>query len=160
MLKLDISGEVDIAATLSELSNAAKTKIGVEAVVNALTPVVDAAQRNAKRSEDTGNLRRSIGFRVRPYKRTGNIVAIIGPRRGFKVPDPSGRGYRVASKYGHLVEFGHMAKGGKHIAAKAFMRPAFDSQKAEAQRRMAKVLGQKIELAAKKIARRKAKKGR
>lgn len=152
MMQVEISGADDIAKTLREMSDATRGKISMEAMITALTPVVTSAQAFARSSRDTGNLCNSIGFRVRAYSRKSKIVAVIGPRRGFKVVDRSGS-TRNASKYGHLVEFGHMAKNGKQVAAKPFMRPGFASSEGKAMQDMANVFRQRIEMVVKRKAR-------
>lgn len=57
-------------------------------------------------------------------------------------------------RYGHLVEFGHVARDGSHVAARPFMGPAIDSQFNAYRTRFAADLGKKVEAAV----RRKAKK--
>jgi HK97 gp10 family phage protein len=147
MIQIQITGQADIAKALDEISRASKGKIGLKAIITALTPIVDRAQELAP--TDTGNLRDSIGFRTKAYRRGGHIFAVIGPRKGFRGPDG-----RLASKYAHLVEYGHTKKGGGMVAAQPFMRPAFAENSGKAVQDMARVFGEEIAI----IARRKAKK--
>jgi len=183
MLNLKLEGVSNLKSTLEELSRVAKKKIAREAVVVGATPLVDAAQAAAERSKDTGNLKNSIGFRAVNF-RNGNATAIIGPRRGFVVTDSKGR-KRVANKYAHLIEFGHytaatsgvtpaqLAKAtkGKTRASKSnrlyeqayvlpqpFMRPAFASANKDALNGVASALGQRVEAAAARLARRRLRK--
>ncbi|KKL07300.1 hypothetical protein LCGC14_2587420 [marine sediment metagenome] len=94
---------------------------------------------------ETGTLKKSIGFKIRTAK-GGGIVAIIGPRTGFKRPvaknkkgqikslskkklaaAEAGGGkvkYREPARYAHLVEFG--TDDGR-IRPKPFMRVGFDA---------------------------------
>jgi HK97 gp10 family phage protein len=72
-----------------------------------------------------GALKKSIGHKVRVYKRA--VVAIVGPRDGFRerigtVSRGKNKGkpiYNNPSKYAHLVELGT-----RHSKAQPFLRPA------------------------------------
>lgn len=161
MISVEISGMVDVARALSEMSRQAKNRAGRKALITALTPIVEDARRRAPKY--TGNLAASIGFRYRKF-RTGNQTAVIGPRKGFR--DPATK--RLAHKYAHLVEFGHViaskksARGrkgtaGGFVPAKPFIRPAFEAGRDRAVRDIARVLGSEIELTARRTARRRAK---
>lgn len=153
MIRVSIDGLADIDDNMRKLLSHKKTFMMAaagEAIIAALTPMVDAAQRNAVR--DTGTLKNSIGFRVKPYKRRGNVFAVVGPRRGFKGPDG-----RDPAKYGHLVEFGHTTKNGK-VAINPFMRPAWDETRGEMTATIARVIGGKVAVEAKRLASRKRRK--
>lgn len=92
----------------------------------------------------TGNLKRSISFKVLLYENKNMVVGIVGPRR--RAP---GR----PTRYAHLVEFGHMkatprlgrdgktkmVRGG-YVPAEPFMRPAVEI----ARQTIAEVLGDEI----------------
>lgn len=156
MMGVTITGLADVKDTLAKLSSAAKNKIGTAALVEAMTPMVDAARNLASASVDTGNLKASVGFRVKAYRK-GAIVGVIGPRNGFKTVDRQGR-TRIATKYAHLVEFGHVAPNGMHVAAKPFMRPAFAAKRQQVARDLGVLLGKKIDIEAARLAKRKRKK--
>lgn len=156
MLQIKIDGERTVKEVLEGVSRHVKRKLGTEAVVTALTPILSAARANASSSVETGNLRDSLGFRVKPYRKGEHIFATVGPRRKFKRKDPSGKGERVASKYGHLVEFGHVGRDGEFVAAKPFMRPAFTSNVVQAEQAMGRVLGAGIEAEARRQSRKRA----
>lgn len=167
MISIQIEGQKELARTFAELGKATKSKIGLRALVTALTPILDGARSRVK--VDTGNLRDSLGFKVVKF-RSGNMSAIIGPRKGFR------KDGRLAHKYGHLVEFGHFTRkpsgvsvktktgktkresGGsqKFVPAKPFLRPAFESGKHRAAKDIARVIGTEVQIAAKRLARRKA----
>jgi HK97 gp10 family phage protein len=79
----------------------------------------------------SGNLQKSISYKVVIHEGKNLTVAIVGPRRGAR-----GR----PTHYAHLVEFGHImvvpginAKGksskrvGEYVAAHPFMRPAVET---------------------------------
>lgn len=136
MITADITGMDDLAKALDGIKKRVQTKIGTEAVVTALTPLVDAAQHYAGYSKETGALKDSIGIKSKPYRRGKVIFGVVGPRNGFKRPDPSGKGFRDPRKYAHLVEFGT-----PKAAPVPFMRPAFAETKDFAIQEMARVIG-------------------
>lgn len=75
----------------------------------------------------TGTMRKAIGVKAYTSKR-GAAVAVIGPRRGFKIQvgtRTDGRPiFHDPANIAHLVEYGH---GGPHPAPPhPFMRPAWD----------------------------------
>ena len=83
-------------------------------------------------------LKRSLGRTVKVYRRGeyATAFAAIGPRNGYRVQTGVvSRGknkgkpiYQDPANITHLVEYGH---GGKHpAAAKPFLRPALDGNKA------------------------------
>lgn len=135
MITADITGENDLASALNAIATKARTTIGNEAVVTALTHVEQAAKRHAEWSEETGALKDSIGIKSKPYRRGAIIFGVVGPRKGFKRPDPSGKGFRDPIKYGHIVEF-----GSARTSPKAFMRPAFAETKDAMVSQMAAVI--------------------
>lgn len=90
----------------------------------AASPINKAAKANARGFAQSGLLWKSIGIVVRRYKATGQVLAVIGPRRGFK---QTVEVVRNPTKYAHLVEFGT-----KHSRAKPFLRPAYDSNRRRA----------------------------
>lgn len=64
----------------------------------------------------TGQMRKATGVKVKSYRRTATVAAIIGPRSGFRVikkivrSKKSGRRaarYHDPAKTGHLAEKGH-----------------------------------------------------
>lgn len=139
---------VGIVQPMREASTLASKIIAQAARENIKDRPADGRKR---RTDPTGTLRRSIGFRVVTYKRNPTVVGIIGTRRGVKgyaratrfatrtVRRPrarttediilraiegrrqKGKTLRVASRYAHLVE-----KGTRRSAARPFLRPALD----------------------------------
>lgn len=119
-------------------------KASRNALGKAMTPVQKAAKRKlgSNKSVITGLLRLSIGRRIRHYPTSGVVVAIVGPRTGFrrvgrrkvalkglmgkmikhgKVDKNTGKTrMRIPSKYAHLVEKGTrphaLGKGSRHPA--------------------------------------------
>lgn len=80
---------------------------------------------------ETGSLKKSIGQKVKNYRRAGVVAAIIGARsKRYETR----RGMRNPAYYAHLIELGvkpHRLgrRGGVHpgFNARPFMRPAWDA---------------------------------
>jgi HK97 gp10 family phage protein len=170
MIGIEISGIDDLAKGLKAIGKKMRTEIAREAVTTALVPMVNEARALAGKSRDTGALQDSIGLKVKPYQKGAKIFGIVGPRRGFKKPDPSGRGFRDPVKYAHLVEFGHHTKtaSGKFGAAKKrekitaetatayvlpqpFMRPAWSKTKGQMVKTLGEVIGGRVDAEAKRV---------
>jgi HK97 gp10 family phage protein len=163
MIKFKITGEAEMAKALQGLPAKIKKDVAFAAMVAAVQPTVLAARALAPVGE-TGELRKSIGFVVRQYRRGDITYGIIGARRGF------GTDKTDPAKYAHLVEFGHaVAVGGKlfrgfnpfknvkatgvlagFVPPRPFLRPAFEATKAEVLATLSRLLGQGIEAAASK----------
>lgn len=119
-----------------------------QAVGKASTPFTRRAKQLVPRRY--GILKKSIGRRIRTYKARDEVAVIIGPRRGFKQPDPAGGdGYVDPARYGHLVE-----RGTSHSAPQPFLRPAFEQGKAESLRIYRREIGAAIAKAAARMTRR------
>lgn len=78
-------------------------------------------------------LKKSLGVKVSTNKKTGEITAVVGPRRGksIEVVNPrTGAIVKVSpTRYAHLVEKGFLAKlwrSGKRVwvSARPFLKPA------------------------------------
>jgi HK97 gp10 family phage protein len=170
MIGIEITGIDDLAKGLKAIGKKMRTEIASEAVTTALVPMVNEARALAGKSRDTGALQESIGVKVKPYKRGAVIFGIVGPRRGFKKPDPSGKGFRDPVKYAHLVEYGHHTKAasGKFGGAKKrekitaetatayvlpqpFMRPAFAKTKGQMVKTLGEVIGGRVDVEAKRV---------
>lgn len=68
-----------------------------------------------------GLLKKSLGRKSKTYRKSGTVVSVIGPRKGFKTQRVGGSKYDDPVRYAHLVEYGT-----RHSAAKPFLRPAWD----------------------------------
>lgn len=138
---LVLTGERQLSRKLMRLQPAVQKKIGKDALVKAARPIIRATKANIggsrlskKRRAElkalgfprdfTGNLRRSIGYRLRRYGK--RLIIVLGPRR------PKGA-------HGHLVEYGTAPRytdGGEFrgkMPALPFMRPAWDTNLPTAQ---------------------------
>ncbi len=139
IIQFNLSGDRELLVSLRRLDQAVEAKVTRKAVEEAVKPIVEAARQNLIRNGTrvTGALAKSMGIRKRSYRGGEIIVAVFGPRRGFKTTF-RGKKHDPAN-IGHLVEYGH-APGGWHakqanartVAAKPFMRPAIDAHGAEA----------------------------
>src|SRR5262249_13600056 len=114
-----------------------RKKVLRKAINEASKIVLKAAKANVPRA--SGLLKKSLGRKVKVYRASGTVVAIIGPRTGFK-QDVHRDGRKVAvlanpTKYAHLVE-----RGTRHSPARPFMRPAFESTKPEVQSAMSSII--------------------
>lgn len=152
-----IEGTAELRRILDLLPKEIRQTVLTHAVKTATKPMEAAAKRFAPRR--TGALRNSITTVVRNYPSTGNVVAVVGPARGYFQ-----RGRRVRkggslagaespSHYAHLVEFGHAVRQPKKgrtirkgtallpgdgkvtiVPPRPFMRPAFMATKGTAGR--------------------------
>lgn len=149
---------VDISRPLRQMSVlkvAVRNKVLRKAITKAsqamtklakrLVPVRKRSDRGLVDDYRGGLLKKSIGYKVKIYRTTGNAVAIVGPRSGFRkaigITKRSGRPgklnldspkrrkrrdprpvgttiYADPVNYAHLVEYGT-----RHSAAQPFLRP-------------------------------------
>lgn len=68
----------------------------------------------------TGTMRKSLGRKVKAYRKSQTVLGIVGPRKGFAT-EVDGRPYDPVN-VAHLVENGHSGTEGK-----PFVRPAWDN---------------------------------
>lgn len=119
--------------------------------------VAEEAKRRAPLGE-TGNLRKAIyRYRSRSQSRDGKETFLVAVRKGkAKYADTArnrrlrrvGKTYQTAGEafYWRFLEFGT-----KYIAARPFLRPAFESKKNEALDTIKKKLADAIEKTAKRL---------
>lgn len=139
-----VSGIKEIRKALEKLPIDLQKTTEATALRAGAKPVLTAAKSNAKSSEDSGLLIKSLGVNVRKGRSgatKGIYTARIGPRKGFRQVVGirlSGKNagkpiYKNPVKYAHLVELGT-----SHSAAKPFIRPAVESSKSEVLSEIAK----------------------
>ena len=121
-------GAKDLERTFRTLGDRVQRKITRQAVNAGATPVVKAAR--AKAAKESGLLRKSLGKKIRTYKQSGTVAAIIGPRTDVE-GEYKGE-IRKPKFYAHLVEGGHIDANGNHVPAQPFLRPAFDETQGQA----------------------------
>jgi len=134
---ISLSGDKQLLGKLKRISEYAENKLARQGLVLAAAPIIKAAKANiatkgasrnrkgefrasGKPVSDTGNLRKSIGWRLKTYRRSGVIVLVLGPRW------PLGA-------HGHLIEFGTKLRTTQTGASRGvgpalpFLRPAWDA---------------------------------
>lgn len=145
--KVEITGLADVFQRLRGVERKVRTKILRQAVQGAGRLILKAAR--AKVAVRTGLLRKSLGVKVKVYRKSGVAVAVVGPRTGFKrtvkLPDGSFE-IEDPTNIAHLVEKGRRAVSvktakvlsngtvvfGRRVAsvpARPFLRPALDNNK-------------------------------
>lgn len=110
-------------------------------IARVLVPVEDATDSLSRARR--GLLRKSMGIRIAVYKQSGVVLAVIGPRRGFKrAIGIRTRGkhkglpvFADPAKYAHLVEYGT-----RRSRARPFMRPALAAARGPAIEAMIRVI--------------------
>lgn len=98
--RVEIKGIDKLSATLSHLPNRMQVKVLKQAGQKAMRPVMLDTKRNARKQKRSGLLAKSIGTKVKVYKTTGTMIAMVGPRKGVK--DEANEHWPV--KIAHLVE--------------------------------------------------------
>src|SRR6185369_7962783 len=149
-----IRGEIDglgeVLGKLRSLRDSMQRRVLRTAVTKAARVAAKAAK--AKAPKDSGLLKKSIGSKVVTYPATNTVVAIIGPRKGFKQQVTGKVSGQTRTEdpalIGHLLEFGRKAvrvkskkvlsdgsvvygREVREVAPKPFLRPALDSSKSE-----------------------------
>ena len=159
MLSFEITGDTDLAKALQGIPGRISQEAAFAALVEALLPVVNAAK--ARAPVESGDLKRSLGFTIKRYKKSKILLGIVGPLRGY------GTGGREPANYAHLIEYGHrIARGGKldrtdgrrvrrglfeargtdvgFVPPRPFMRPAWDETKRQCLETLARIFGEKM----------------
>ena len=139
---MTMTGQRKLDRKLKRLSAAAQRRMVRRPTAAALSPIIKAAKQNVPK--DKGNLKRSIGKKVKLYK--SGVWGGAGPRTGaqFTSIDDEGR-RKVPAKYGPLVEFGT-----DKTAAQPFMRKALDQNRSAAMRILREGIRKNLQKEAKK----------
>lgn len=122
-------GGKQLEKTFRTLGERVQRKV-LRQAINAGSTVMMKAMR-AKAPRESGLLAKSIGKKIRTYKKSGTILGVVGPRSDV-VGTYQGKKRRPV-KYAHLVEKGHITKSGQFVPAHPFMRPAFDETQRQVQ---------------------------
>ena len=128
-VRSEIVGLEQITINLQETVDRVDREVNRKALRKAIKPALRQAKANARESDDTGTLRRSLGVKVKTYVRKRAITIYAGPRRGFARQRPNGQ-KQDPIRYGHLIELGR--KNGSEIKATHFLERAFKSKRREA----------------------------
>jgi len=117
---MQLMGDAELIRKFQKLPVKIQKKHGWNAMLKAGRRVARAAKKRVPKK--TGQLKKSLGVKRKLYRKSGTIVAIVGPRTGHRTT-VNGKPHDPA-KIAHLVEMGH---SGPHPAgAKPFLRPAMD----------------------------------
>jgi len=123
---IQIRGGEKLAAALEALGPAMEKKILRSAMREAAKPILDDAKRRAPVL--TGQLRKSLKIRSIKRNRQGQVGVVISTEKGF---------FKGETFYGAFHEFGT-----KKMPARPFIRPAFESNKAQSVR----IVGEAIKI--------------
>ena len=135
-LKMQLQGIDAMTKNLAQLGTRVAAR-GPSTAVRAAGAVIIREMR-MRAPKATGSLKKSIGQKVKNYKRSGTVASIIGARSKSYA---TAQGKRNPAYYAHLVEFGvkphatgkkksfYRRGTGQHPGhrAQTFMRPAWDS---------------------------------
>lgn len=87
-------------------------------------------------------LRKSIGIKVRTYRKTASSIGVVGPRHGYRTTY-KGRPVNPV-KYSHIVEGGVFRKKSPPPFPRRFLEEAFRSSKSEAETRFGNKFGAEV----------------
>lgn len=115
--KVTLKGFAEVVQTLNGLKQSMRGRILRKAVTKAVQPITKDAK--ARAPVEDGYLKKSIGYRIQSYKKSGAVVGVIGPRTGYKKNRKTGKReltalgkklqketYKRPTYYAHLVEMG------------------------------------------------------
>lgn len=147
-------GRQELIDKLEKLDNAVRNRIARRAAKTAMVPVGQKAKSLIKENDSiqSKSLLKSIGGKQKVFKKTGVIIALIGPRVGKKFEGEWKGRVRKPWKYAHLVELGTKSGGWRTspTEAKPFLKPALITQQRKVVTRLGNELGRRIRLEAKK----------
>ena len=101
--------------TLSLMPQKVQRRVAGKAVRAGGKPILQAQKAGV--AVDKGTLKKSLGVKVKTYRRSLTALSMIGPRVSGK----------YAGFHGHLIERGHIAVDGSFVSPKPFMQPANDT---------------------------------
>ena len=114
--RIHLHGAEQLLASLRSFEPKLAKKVLRNAMREAARPILEEAKRLVP--VDTGELRDSLVIRAAKRVRKGSVGVVVQTERGF---------FKGDTYYGAFVEFGT-----KNMAARPYLRPAFDSRKEEA----------------------------
>lgn len=135
-------GDKQMARNFAKLGRRVQGRIARSSSSKSMTPVNKAAKKNLRQngSIESGALVRSIGKKIKQYRKGGTTTVNIGPRVGSQF-DVTWKGrIRKPKKYAHLVELGTWQS-----RAKPFIRPALESNESVVLGILGSDMGVKIE---------------
>lgn len=141
---MTLEGDAELLQALREIGPAVERKVVARALRKGAKPIVTAARQYCRQqTKGTGLLARSLGTVERRYPHSGTLMMMVGSRR-----QPQ---YKGRANISHLIEFGHriavgrrlmrrevcqllglpVSEGSGFVAARPFLRPAFEAHKVE-----------------------------
>lgn len=125
---MQLIGDKELRRKLLSLAENTQRKVTRQAVNKAATPVVRSAK--SKVSVQSGLLKKSMGKRVKTYKQTQTVVAVIGAKRSTS---GTYRGkLRRPANYSHLAHNGFVTTDGKQVPGNPFLQQAMAEQEGNA----------------------------
>jgi HK97 gp10 family phage protein len=159
MITVQITGLKELQNALNQLPKEIQGRPLRSAVSAAAKVIVDDVKARVPVGE-TGNLKTAVyRYRSRRNSATGRETFFVGIRQGkaqFKDTAYNRRKGRVGKSYktqGEAYYWRFLEFGTAKMAAKPFLRPAFESSKSKAVEVIKQRLGKAIETQAKKLAR-------
>lgn len=123
-------GNISIDQLASAITDAVReytedVSAGIEREVDETAQeVLEEVQRNHPYKDRTGNYTK--GFKVTKQDRAGKARRVIWNKKHYR---------RV-----HLLEFGHVKRGGGRVAARPHLRPAYDKHAAQLPERIKRII--------------------
>lgn len=121
---VSLSGVDDLLDVLRQLPPAIEQKVLAKALAVPSRKLAQAAKEFVQlQTRGKGTLAKSLSFYVRRSPKQGVVISLVGPKRGeFAINE---KGMKVnATRYAHLIEYGHASRNGGTVAARPFLRPA------------------------------------
>ncbi len=130
MSRMTIQGDKQLIRAFGDVDRKVKRKIARAAVMKSTSVVSKATKRHMP--VDTKTTRKAVGRKVKTYAKDGNVVGIVGVRRGFSAI-VDGRKI-VPVNIIHLIEEGFTHVGGTTVPGKHPIARAWDETKNTAAR--------------------------
>ena len=119
---MTLTGDKELERLLRKLPEKVQTRVLKKAIRFAGKSIRKSQRDGIKKHNKSKMLQKSIGTKLKTYRKDGNTVLIVGPRKGFVAEN----GER-ADKYAIGIEFGWRSAGGR--LPDPFMRRSFSKGK-------------------------------
>ncbi len=140
---LEIKGLDELRRKFSRLPERIQKNSLRKAVNAGADPMLSKVRQTANRK--SGALKKAMKKKVKTYRKSGTVVALIGADKSFV------RDGNKPANYLHLVEDGHIdAKTGRFIPGSHFMRNAYNAERAKSNEAIADKLKTEVEIEASK----------
>ena len=121
-------GDKALKRKLMNLAVNTQRKVARHAVTKAATPIVRSAKSKVPR--ESGTLAKSLTKKVKTYRDTMTVVAIVGPSNQTK-NTYKGK-VRMPKFYAHLVHGGFVMTNGQHVPGTPFLANAMEETQGQA----------------------------